>query len=800
MSGAARQPALPGKALTKRDLAWLEKSWIDADLARRARLRRVDRSEAAEFVGRDSARCDCAGILFPYYWPGDGHVRDHRIRRDAPDIEIKADGTRKERAKYLSPPGRGSMFYFSPDVEPSMLDDTRLPVVLVEGEKKTLALQRLAAHENVGARFLAIGIAGVWNWRRTTKEPAADGGTRDVKEPIADFDRVAWPGRTVYVCFDADVRTNKEVLRARWALAKELARGRKALVHYLELPAGEHKGVDDLLAGEGPQAVLALFERAPHADILHDVRRIIESAQEQNDPLVVLQPEAVSLFAQLGELQRMDACMRLKAAFPGAFRPSEFERAVKDERRRRSLEIESQRTRRPEYAGLEYVETENGIWRFRKSDGGHIAQQLTNFTARIIATIRRDDGETTEQAVRVQARMHDMESSFIVTHDEFHEMRWPMREIHFSAWITPGCEPAARVAIQHLSHGASVKTVRTHTGWTIQEGRPVYLHAGGAITENGLAREMEVDYDGKMRGFTLPDPEESRAAVQQAVDASLRLLDVAPPKITFPLYAAIWRVPLGPVNTTVFLSGQTQVGKTHLAALAQQHFGAGLTAENLPAGWFDSANALEAKLFLLKDALVVIDDFNPQGSDGDIQRMHALADRVIRSQGNKTGRGRLTSDIRLRAPRWPRGMIISTGEDTPRGHSLRARMRPLGECIGWVDRDEVYLEPGASFAVAKRVATAMGENIPVSAKTLNKRLRDRGMLTAGGQPEITVKRMVAGARRRVLALSAELLSPLGKSGQSGRAPGFDPGDLDNPGRNPGATRESPSRRAHADPS
>src|SRR5262249_15380984 len=77
--------------------------------------------------------------------------------------------------------------------------------------------------------------------------------------------------------------------------------------------------------------------------------------------------------------------------------------------------------------------------------------------------------------------------------------------------------------------------------------------------------------------------------------------------------------------------------------------------------------------FDAKDALLVIDDFAPCGGLLDAQRTHREADRLLRAQGNSSGRQRMRSDGSLRDPRPPRGLILSTGEDIPRGKSLRAR-------------------------------------------------------------------------------------------------------------------------------
>ncbi|MCY4088271.1 MAG: hypothetical protein OXG37_15640 [Actinomycetia bacterium] len=78
--------------------------------------------------------------------------------------------------------------------------------------------------------------------------------------------------------------------------------------------------------------------------------------------------------------------------------------------------------------------------------------------------------------------------------------------------------------------------------------------------------------------------------------------------------------------------------------------------------------------FVAKDTLLVIDGFSPGGSRTDIQRAHQEADRVLRAQGNRSGRGRMPPDATLKPIKPPRGLILSTGEDVPSGQSLRARL------------------------------------------------------------------------------------------------------------------------------
>ena len=97
-------------------------------------------------------------------------------------------------------------------------------------------------------------------------------------------------------------------------------------------------------------------------------------------------------------------------------------------------------------------------------------------------------------------------------------------------------------------------------------------------------------------------------------------------------------------------------------------------ARHLPGSWRSTGNALEGLAFLAKDALLTVDDFSPTGTTYDIQRMHREADRFLRAQGNISARQRMRADASLRPSKPPRGLILSTGEEVPRGESLNARM------------------------------------------------------------------------------------------------------------------------------
>ncbi|PWU08141.1 MAG: hypothetical protein C5B51_08290 [Terriglobia bacterium] len=245
-----------GCALTDADYEALAARWITREGADAAGLRRVDSITGREMFGR--SRGDLSGIIIPNVAPWDhGHIREYRERLDHPDLEYRSDGTAREKNKYLQPSGRPSLLYFPPRVTVDLLQDTAIPVIIVEGEFKALALWRLAFHGVPAPRFLPIAVAGVWNFRSVTGKINGPNGERlPVKGVIPDFDRVAWKGRQAIIGYDADCQSNPKVRAARWSLTTVLMQ-RGALVGYLEWPLKEGKGIDDRLANVGPERVFA---------------------------------------------------------------------------------------------------------------------------------------------------------------------------------------------------------------------------------------------------------------------------------------------------------------------------------------------------------------------------------------------------------------------------------------------------------------------------------------------------------------------------------------------------------------
>jgi Domain of unknown function (DUF3854)/Domain of unknown function (DUF927) len=306
---------------------------------------------------------------------------------------------------------------------------------------------------------------------------------------------------------------------------------------------------------------------------------------------------------------------------------------------------------------------------------GAVDVPLCNFTARIVAEVVEDDGVEQHRVIELSARLRRRTFAFQVTAAQFDAMNWITEQVGTKAVVHVGASMRDHLhnAIQLLSDDVQYRSVFTHTGWRLIDGQDVFLHGGGGLGSDGVVPDTKTRLDGGPGRFVLPDPPDGDE-LRQAVRTSLSLLEVAPDKVAVALLAMVYRAPLGQVDFSGWLTGPTGAGKSELAALAQQHYGATMDRLHLPGSWSSTANSLEGTAFHIKDALFVIDDFAPTGTMSDVQRLHRDAERLLRAQGNATGRGRMRHDTTQRPPKPPRGLILGTGEDIPRGQSLRARL------------------------------------------------------------------------------------------------------------------------------
>jgi hypothetical protein len=114
------------------------------------------------------------------------------------------------------------------------LGDPKVDLFVTEGPVK--------GDSAVGQGLCCIAVLGVWNWRGTNEH----GG----KTALPDWEMIALKDRKVYICFDSDVMSKRQVYSALVRL-KQFLEMKGAHVYLIYLPEGENGakvGLDDFFA------------------------------------------------------------------------------------------------------------------------------------------------------------------------------------------------------------------------------------------------------------------------------------------------------------------------------------------------------------------------------------------------------------------------------------------------------------------------------------------------------------------------------------------------------------------------
>jgi len=506
--------------------------------------------------------------------------------------------------------------------------------------------------------------------------------------------------KIVCLAYDADVEQKPTVARSLSAFAGALAAvGIAVELERWQLEDG--KGLDDLLAnGKTPELLLGEAALAAIREILATATAGEEAKADELDrlPDVLAAGGAEALFRDKALLQ---ALADLAAADPAAFEAVCASIVERVSRQALNRALQPFRRQTPQGGGASPLYFEEGgcLHRNAMTPNGPVPTPLCNFVARIVEDVEHDDGAEKTRHLAVEGKLAAGPAlpRVEVPAADFPAMGWVMekwgtRAVVFAGQVT---RDHLRAALQLLSGEVPRRTVYKHTGWRKIDDVWYYLHAGGAIGPEGHV-DIPVLLPDPLAEFRLPAPPAPRpsgvrpfpgelgtaaqresVALVDAVRASIGMLRLGPGRLQFPLLAAAYRAAMGGTDFSAHLSGPTGSYKTENVALAEQHYGAGMDARHLPASWSSTANANEGLAFAAKDALLVVDDFCPTGSTADVQRYHKEADRLFRGQGNHSGRQRMNRDCGLRIAKPPRGLLLSTGEDTPRGQSLRARLLSL---------------------------------------------------------------------------------------------------------------------------
>jgi hypothetical protein len=335
----------------------------------------------------------------------------------------------------------------------------------------------------------------------------------------------------------------------------------------------------------------------------------------------------------------------------------------------------------------------------RRNDEGELVQ-MSNFTAQIDEDVLYIDGNQKKSVYLVSGELDDEVLPAVeVDATQFPSLGWIGDLWGSMPVIFPGTanKDNLRAAIQ-TRNKATKRTVYLSTGWQIVK-RPdgteeeVYLHAGGAITKNGNDPSIRVSLPEDLKNYNLTTNEDEVSGMAASLELcnitrSGKAEDVDSPEIGWVLLALTYAPLFGPVDFGSHITGRSGTFKSELCGLMQGHYGP-MDARSLPASWSSTGNANEALAYRTKNALMVVDDFVPIGTSQDKTKLNKAADQLFRGAGNQAGKARLTDRSNMQQTMYPRGVLLSTGEDTPEGHSVRGRIAIMELSPGAISAKEL---------------------------------------------------------------------------------------------------------------
>ncbi len=321
-----------------------------------------------------------------------------------------------------------------------------------------------------------------------------------------------------------------------------------------------------------------------------------------------------------------------------------------------------------------------GEWRETKDpDTGEkieVFYPLCNFNAWVVADVAADDGEETTRKIAIAGTLdNDIPLPEIeIGADEFEAMKWPVARwgarINIQPW--DGVPKKLRHAIQLLSaENMTDRRTLTHTGWTVIDNQHFFLHAGGALGNDNVS----VALPRNLSNYHFPD--DNAIDPVEAMRESIKLLDIAPARVSAPLWAAMFLGPLSefiPPVFTLSVEGGSGSLKSSYAAVMLNHYGKKFTEYAMPADWLATANSLEKLCFHAKDIPLVIDDLRPSTNPAEARQLQEAVSRITRATGNRQGRSRLDANSEFKRTYAPRGVVIMTAERKALGKSTNSRI------------------------------------------------------------------------------------------------------------------------------
>jgi hypothetical protein len=346
--------------------------------------------------------------------------------------------------------------------------------------------------------------------------------------------------------------------------------------------------------------------------------------------------------------------------------------------------------------GPKFVVDRGKLWRetLRKDEQGRWRRELVlvlGCQARITKTIRR---LALDPDVDAQAGGLVSDFELEATHPEtgeVREFRVPVKDWRDASWLdslwpdvtfrkdrSGRSEVLSAVAAQ--SAQASEEFLLTATGWTEVAGQRAYVHAGGAITADGVV-EVATDLPGALGALCLEPPSRDGDELRDDMAESVGWLfeDWLPRRVSVVLNGTVYRsiLPCG-TGLSAMLVGPPGGMKTAVSLIAAEHFAPSVNHTNRRyLSMSDSGATLRASQTVMhraKDVALVVDDFPPRASNTD-SRSGRDQSSICRAVYGRDTRERLDQDGSLkRGAPLPRCEMLTSAEYAPQDQGARERV------------------------------------------------------------------------------------------------------------------------------
>ena len=235
-------------------------------------------------------------------------------------------------------------------------------------------------------------------------------------------------------------------------------------------------------------------------------------------------------------------------------------------------------------------------------------------------------------------------------------------------YLGKGSKARYSEAMQIQCENAPRTVIYQRTGYSVIDGERVFLNGDYSVTKEGLTDKYNVSFEGQLSNYKFineksPERYETlltylpRVATKELIFAGLGL------SFLTPLNALLREIGIEPCFILYF-TGKTGTRKTTMAKLFLNFFGAFDNGTAPPAGFRDTANAVEKKFALTDSTLVLLDDRIPSTTSKIKAQMESMEQSVARQIGDRSGRARMNADGTLRATYRPKCNLIITAEES----------------------------------------------------------------------------------------------------------------------------------------